>query len=348
MIIVTTSSAGNLYKAKVMAKSAKTHMPDVKIVTCVVERTLDLFEADKDSPHKNMKHITALRKASFFKGTNYFNELVLAKDMDIPDFEKLAFKHSVLELSCLLKYYTMKYAMEKYQDEQIFVYLDTDMMVYGPFVEVQQKLNSFNIVLTPHRIDPDPWEHFLKDGTFNGGFFAVKRSYDGENFLNWMISRLKEKNYIDEEQGLFVDQKWFNLAPAYFKLDILRHPGYNLAGWNLHEPERKMIAKIGGAYRVKNQFLRLIHFSGIGIFFERVLNDWFPTNKNHPLFTLLEEYMKEWEDMGAGVIKSIPWSYDFYHSGERISSEVRGKIKYNPHLLDRYPDPFAMSNKDFD
>lgn len=346
MIIVTTTSAGNLYKAKVMAKSAKTHMPEVKVVTCVIEKTLDLFETDKTS-QKNIQQITELRKASFYKGFNYFDEVVLAKDMGIPHFEKLAFKHSVLELSCIMKYYTMEYAMEKYPDEDIFVYLDSDMMVYGSFIEILQKLQNFNIVLTPHRIDPDPWEHFLKDGTFNGGFFALKRSIDGENFLKWMISRLNVKNYIDEEQGLFVDQKWFNLAPAYFHVAILRHPGYNLAGWNLHESERKMIAKIGGVFRVKDQFLRLIHFSGIGIFFEKVLNDWFPTNKNHPLFTLLEEYMGEWEEMGIGVIKNTPWSYDFYYSGERISAEVRGKIKYNPHLLDQYLDPFAMSNQDF-
>lgn len=349
MIIITTTSAGNMYKAKVMAKSVKEHMPKAKIVTCLVERTNPFAEdVDSEANAPNTKNqVSQLKKATLLKGLEYLDEIVLAKDMNIPHFTKLAFKHSVLELSCLLKYYTMMYAMKKYTNEDEFVYLDSDMMVYSPFEEITKKFENFSIVLTPHRIAPDPWEHFLKDGTFNGGFFAVKRSKDGEEFLKWIISRLNVKNYIDEEQGLFVDQKWLNLAPAYFNVCILRHPGYNLAGWNLHEPDRKQMTKIGGVLRVRDKKLRLIHFSGIGIFFERVLNDWFPTNKNHPLFQLLDEYVKEWDEMGRNVIQKIPWSYDFYESGERVSSEVRAKIKYHPEFLYLYEKPFKMSNKDF-
>lgn len=349
MIIITTTSAGHLYKAKVMAKSAKTHMPDAKVVTCLVEKKMHPFEnTPKTSVSRTPEgQVADLRRSKLLKGFEYFDEVVLAKDMGIRNFHKLAFKHSALEISCLLKYYTMIYAMKKYPDEDHFVYLDSDMKVYGPFVEIMRGLEHQSIILTPHRIDPDPWEHFLKDGTFNGGCFAVKRSEDSENFLQWMTSRLNEKNYIDEQQGLFVDQKWLNLAPAYFDVHILRHPGYNLAGWNLHEPDRKQLNNIGGVYRAKDKLLRLVHYSGIGIFFERVLNDWFPKNKTHPLFSLLDEYKKEWEEMGVDVIKNLPWSYDFFGSGERISAETRGKIKYQPELLDRFPNPFAMSNKDF-
>lgn len=349
MIIITTTSAGHLYKAKVMARSAKTYMPDAKIVTCLIEKELHPFDTNASATSDTPEGQAAdLRRSTLLKGFEYFDEVVLAKNMGIPNFDKLAFKHSALEFSCILKYYTMIYAMKKYPNEKYFVYLDSDMKVYGPFVEVMSGFENNSIVLTPHRVDPDPWEHFLKDGTFNGGFFAVKRTEDGEKFLNWMTSRLSVKNYIDEEQGLFVDQKWLNLAPAYFDVHILRHHGYNLAGWNLHEPERKQINNIGGAYRVKDKYLRLIHFSGIGIFLERVINDWFPTNKTHPLFSLLDEYKNEWDEMGRSAIKNLPWSYDFFESGERITSETRGKIKYQPELLDRHPNPFAKSNKDYE
>lgn len=350
MIIVTTTSAALLYKAKVMARSVKTYMPDAKVVTCLIERELYPFETENGTkPFANTPEgqVADLRRSLLRKGFENFDEVVLAKNMDVPDFDKLAFKHSALELSCLLKYYTMIYAMKKYPHEKYFVYLDSDMKVYGPFSEVLNAFEKHSIVLTPHRVEPDPWEHFLKDGTFNGGFFAVKRSEDGEKFLDWMTSRLRVKNYIDAEQGLFVDQKWLNLAPAYFDVHSLRHHGYNIAGWNLHESERKQISNIGGVYRVKDKYLRLIHFSGIGIFLERVLNDWFPTNKTHPLFLFLDEYKREWEEMGRDVIKDIAWSYDFFQSGERISLETRGKIKYQPELLDRFIDPFVMSNHHF-
>jgi hypothetical protein len=142
------------------------------------------------------------------------------------------------------------------------------------------------------------------------------------------------------------DQKFLNLAPAYFDVHILRHPGYNLAGWKLHESERKQMNTLGGIYRVKDKPLRLIHFSGINIFFERVIGDWFPDRK-HPLFHLRDEYVNEWEEIGRSALIDLPWSYNFFHSGEGITMETRLKCKQNPDLARKYDNPFAMSNGAF-
>ena len=48
--------------------------------------------------------------------------------------------------------------------------------------------------------------------------------------------RLETKAYIHFAKGMFTDQIWINFAPLLFeKVHILRHPGYNMAYWNLHE-----------------------------------------------------------------------------------------------------------------
>jgi hypothetical protein len=350
MIIITATCADHLYKTKVMARSAKHSMPEAKVVTCLIETKMSPLDPDditnRSIPRTPEAWLSDLRMSNAAKDFQYFDEVVLAKNLGIVNFNKLIFKYNPLEACCIMKYYTMLYAMNKYKDEDKFVYLDSDMKVFGPFDELMEGLEKHSVVLTPHRVDPDPWEHFLKDGTFNGGCFAVKRTADGMSFIHWMTSRLNNYCYIDEERGLFVDQKWLNLAPVYFDVHILRHPGYNLAGWNLHESERKLLNNIGGIYRVKDKPLRLIHFSGINIFFENVINAWFP-DKKHPLFHLRDEYVNEWEEMGRSSLIDLPWSYNFFHSGEGIIMETRLRFKDNPGLLDKFADPFAMSNGAF-
>jgi hypothetical protein len=56
----------------------------------------------------------------------------------------------------------------------------------------------------------------------------------------------------------FTDQKWINLAPAYFECTILKDPGLNLAPWNLDERPLKFQENI---LYTKDVRLRLIHFS---------------------------------------------------------------------------------------
>ena len=61
-----------------------------------------------------------------------------------------------------------------------------------------------------------------------------------------------------------MDQKWGDLFPSFVDgAKILRHPGYNIAYWNLHERKIKGSSKKG--WTANGKPLRFLHFSGVKI-----------------------------------------------------------------------------------
>jgi hypothetical protein len=101
----------------------------------------------------------------------------------------------------------------------------------------------------------------LNVGLYNLGFIAVRRSEETDKFLQWWMIKLKKQCVIDLKNGLFVDQLWINFVPVYYeKVLVLKHPGYNMAYWNLHE---RTVTRGNKGYTVNDRFpLVFFHFSG--------------------------------------------------------------------------------------
>jgi hypothetical protein len=138
-------------------------------------------------------------------------------------------------------------------------------MIFQPLTRLEESLQQYDIILTPHFTAPIndnclPTElHVMQTGIYNLGFIAVKRSANSFNMLNWWQSRLRDQCLIDLSRGLFVDQLWANLIPAYFdKVLIEKYPGYNMAHWNLHE---RRLTNSDGIYYVNDLPLVFFHFS---------------------------------------------------------------------------------------
>lgn len=219
MIITTSICANYLPKAMVLAKSIKKADPTIKVVVSLLEREI--------TP-----------EAQAFE---YFDDIVLGKDLGFENFEKFIFKHSIVEASTAVKGQLFLYLMENYQEETKFVYLDPDIQVLSSLTELEEALESNAIVLTPHLTIPedimdavmDNELSALKHGAFNLGFLAVSRSEESKKFIEWWASRLNMFCYDDIPRGIFTDQKWMDLAPCFFDVYILKHPGYNAAPWNV-------------------------------------------------------------------------------------------------------------------
>lgn len=178
------------------------------------------------------------------------------------DVMELAAIYDVVEFSTSVKPLFFKYLL---QDYLAVAYLDPDMMVTSPLQELPALLEEHGIVLTPHFLWPISKSvqhitegHDLTVGIYNLGFCAVHRS--AIDFLDWWWSHLERECLIYPLLGVFVDQKWVDVGANYFGAHSLRHAGYNVGPWNLHE---RPFRADGPNYVMKTgECLRLLHFSG--------------------------------------------------------------------------------------
>ncbi|MCY9592021.1 hypothetical protein PC41400_05060 [Paenibacillus chitinolyticus] len=328
MIVTTSICANYLPKAMVLAKSVKEADPSIKVVVSLLEREV--------TP-----------EAQAFE---YFDDIVLGKDLGFENFEKFIFKHSIVEASTAVKGQLFLYLMENYQEETKFVYLDPDIQVLSSLTELEEALESNPIVLTPHLTTPedimdavmDNELSALKHGAFNLGFLAVSRSEESKRFIEWWASRLDMFCYDDIPRGIFTDQKWMDLAPCFFDVYILKHPGYNAAPWNVSK--RKIHINSNNEYIVNDKFLRFFHFSGFDSGAnEGMINKYVPDKKN-AIYKLRDEYVKEMNLMGQEELGAIPWSYDYFNSGEKIERTTRIAYRDNLEMPYKFQDPFNNSN----
>jgi hypothetical protein len=177
-------------------------------------------------------------------------------------------RYSDFEFCNALKPYLADYLMHAYPDVSCLLYLDADMKCFSSMFPVEQHLENYNIIITPHALSPIPMDgmyiselDFLRTGLYNAGFLMIKPSRETDDFLKWWKERTFSNCRVDLANGLFVDQIWLNLIPLYFKqVKILEHHGVNVGHWNLHERHLDFSQDI---YWVNNiDKLVLFHFSG--------------------------------------------------------------------------------------
>lgn len=328
MIIVTATSSGHLPRAMVMAKSAKTHMPDCKVIVGLMERHI---------PSEAFSY-------------PYFDEIVLFQDLHFfPNFNKFIFQYSVVEAGGAGKAQILKYAFEKYTEEEQFVYLDTDMKVLGPFAEIFDLFRHYSIILTPHLIhSPDPFDPgYLKTvkyyGINNAGFIGVKRDNSSAGFIDWWIRRIEHDGYLNDEH--FGDQTWIDLVPSYFdRVHILRHPGYNFAFWNYHQ--RTLSLDEEQHFLAEGLPLRCVHFSCYNTLYMSSMH-YLPERQQQLLMQLRDEYEAELNEEDKAMLHGLEWSYNCFYDGatiERESKKVYRTRYFNDPAID---DPFALSNDFF-
>lgn len=193
--------------------------------------------------------------------------LVNAEALSVPTYFQMTQKYNITEMNTAVKPFAFEYLFDLSFDSAI--YLDPDTYLYSRLQEVEECFNSnVDLILTPHIIHPDNRgisynQKYLQFGIYNLGFIALRNTPETQNALRWWQDALLTHCLIDIPNGLFVDQKWADLLPAFIERSrILRHDGYNVAYWNLHE---RTIERFDSIYYVNGSPLRFIHFSGLDI-----------------------------------------------------------------------------------
>ena len=163
-------------------------------------------------------------------------ECIAAWTTSMPRYRHFAFAYSPGEFCFALKPFCARYLFDRTDVDQL-IYVDSDMLFLEHPAALLEALAQHAIVLTPHKLRAsDGTQHFnfVRSGAFNAGFFALSRSQQAEEFLGWWGRQMIEPNNL--AQDWFFDQGWLDLVPSYFPdAKILRHPGYNVAFWNLSE-----------------------------------------------------------------------------------------------------------------
>jgi len=323
MIIFTSICANYLHKARTLAESVKNNIKDARFVVCLVEEDI---------------------KYSY--KSDYFDDLILAKDAWDGKFYNYIFKHKIVEAATSVKAQFFKYLFNRYSNEDQFVYLDPDIYVYSDLTELKDALEKKSIILCPHLLQPGNLEMELSSinhGVFNLGFLGLKKSKEARKFLEWWAERLFLYCYDDKKNGIFTDQKWVDLAPCFFDVEIFKHNGYDFAPWSLLNSG--MIEKDGKVY-IKGDPLRFIHFSGFGPVAENCIKKWLPEGY-HPFKRLYEEYKIIHDANDTDLVSKTPWSYGYYNHGKPIADFVR-EIYRQDNLMVKYIDsPFEKSNTAF-
>lgn len=326
MIVTTSICANYIPKARVLALSLKEHNPGAVFVLSLAEREI---------------HPSA-------KETGVFDHVILADELGLENFESFMFRHSIVEASTAVKGHLFKELFSRFPEEDEFVYLDPDVLVTGEFAELREALKRHDIVLTPHLAVPeDDYEAILdneicalKHGVFNLGFLAIRRSDKSAGFIDWWASRLYEFCYADIPSGLFTDQRWIDLAPCFFDVHSFRHPGYNIAPWNVSQ--RKVTAGKAGEYLVNGLPMRFFHFSGFDSGANEAMINKYCPDRRDPIYRLRDAYVKSCDSQGQEEMGKHPWSYGAYSNGEMIPDDHRLAYRLNMELWGKFTDPFDV------
>ncbi len=324
MIIFTSICANYAHKARTLAQSVKQHMPDTRFIVCLTEREV---------PHAMQQDAC-------------FDEIILSRDMWKGNFDRFIFKHAIVEASTAVKGHFFLYLFDRFPEEDAYIYLDPDCYVYGDFSELKQALTRKPVVLCPHLLHPGNVDMELSStahGVYNLGFLAVTNSPAGREVVQWWADRLFLYCYDDIGRGIFTDQKWMDLAPCFFDVEIFKHYGYDFAPWGLLDCK---IEEKNGKYFIQDQPVKFVHYSGYGPVAEQCMDKWL-SEDGAAFRKMYQEYSVQHERNNADNISKTVWTYANYHSGEKIDNEIRKKYRSDYDLMFSIEDPFDQSNRYF-
>jgi hypothetical protein len=249
-------------------------------------------------------------------------------DLNVRNYYQLSFKYDIIEFStCLKPFITLKLL----ESHERVIFLDPDTCLFHSVKPILEELEGGSVVLTPHYTTPQSNDlgesdlGMMRFGSFNLGFFAVRRSEQSVKFLEWWSDRCMQLCFMESQFGLSVDQKWVSIAQCFFHdIVVSFNPGYNVAAWNSYE--RFITRDASGNYMVNGAFpLVFFHFSH----FDHEDLDYFNKRsmyekgvKRPDLYELGLEYSKALvaKTDGFGARK---YAYDYMSAGEYISPALR-------------------------
>ena len=328
--LFTSITANYLPKARVLAHSARRQGLDIRfhVLLC------DDYPADAE------------------QSAEPFDSIIDVRDLPVPGLEAWLFGHTVVEMCTAVKAMGFLEIARRFAAEKIF-YFDPDIAILSGLEGLINRLDQHSILLTPHQTLPeqamdaviDNEIGSLKYGVFNLGFLGIRTSEEGLRFLNWWAERLRHFCHDDIAGGLFTDQRWIDLAPAFFPdIGILREPIYNVATWNL--THRRATGSVESGIAINGEPLAFYHFSGFDGGAQEVMLKKYAA-KDSVLFDLRRWYIEECRRMGQEQLGQRPSRYHAFDNGEPITKAHRILYRSRLDLQRAFPQPFQAAGDSY-
>ncbi|OFW35613.1 MAG: hypothetical protein A2074_04115 [Candidatus Aquicultor primus] len=269
-------------------------------------------------------------------------DIVEAKDLPLKNLSRMAMQYDIMEFNTSIKPSCFAYLFAKKYKKVL--YLDPDIQVYRPLDQLFSALETGSLLLTPHITEPlpesdnfiPPEQEYLRAGTYNLGFIGVSARDEGLRFTDWWGRKCEEQCFSESETGLFVDQKWVNLAPGLFsEVVISRDKGLNMAYWNLQERTLGPDLTVNGKTP-----LVFYHFSGINISDPSDISKYqtrYRLGDRPDLKDIFGAYCGQVTGNGHDKYRLLPYAYSNFSDGRRIGDFAR---RHYPAVSRRFPEPF--------
>lgn len=322
MHIFTSITSNYIPKARVLAHSVKRHQPDAQFHLVLSDQVPAGWNIDEEP----------------------FDSLIPVEELPVENLDSWIYKHSVVELCTAVKGIAIQEIMRRHDAEKV-IYFDPDMAVFSPLTVLDKYLDEHDLLLTPHMTVPEDNKRAILDneiscllhGVYNLGFVAVRNGGDGRRFVDWWADRLKQFCYDSKDEGLFTDQRWVDLAPAFFdNVKILKEPEFNVATWNLSH--RSATGSLEEGIKINGNPLCFYHFSGFDSGAQEVMLERYGAHS--PVLTDLRNwYIDACRQQGQEDLGSIPSIYDTYSNGEKITRTERVLYRKREDLQQLFPHP---------
>ena len=325
----TSFNYAYLPRARVLVESVRLAHPEWQIYAVLVDELPDAGDS------------TAL--------DDLFDSVLTLADLDIPRVKSWMFKHNVVEACTAVKGHAMLKLMQSFDK---VIYLDPDIAIFHPLTELEDLLDTWSIVLTPHQLEPNHSEMAILDneltslryGIFNLGFIAVRKDEEGLRFAAWWAAHLYRACYDDVANGIFTDQKYCDLVPALFKsVHVHRDPGYNVASWNLSN--RRLLVTRSGSIEVNGSPLGFYHFTKIDGDGDIMVKRY--AGGNLAVFELWEWYRRRVRSNRLSWIRPGYWKYGQFSNGSPITRRMRLLFRQRSDLQIAFGNPFEASHGGF-
>jgi len=281
--------------------------------------------------------------------TAAFDTVIHINQLPIENLPSWIFKHRLVELCTAVKGPAFQYIANRFGAERIY-YFDPDILVLGRLDDLERALDRRSVLLTPHQCAPETDLQAILDnelcclrhGVYNLGFLAVRMSGQGRQFVDWWADRLRRFCYDEVSNGLFTDQRWVDLAPAFFDdIGIVREPQYNVATWNL--THRRAQGSAPYNILINGRPLVFYHFSGFDSGAQKSMLDRYGSH-SPVLFELRDWYIARCEELGQASLSKIDCVYQSFRNGRRITDAHRLFYRRRPDIMNLFPDPFETSD----